>query len=339
MPPEDRSFLSRTGELGFLEWIAGLHPDLSDGVLLGIGDDAAALEFTMGATILAAADSIVEGIHFRTEYFSPGQIGRKAVAVNLSDIAAMGASGRFILLQLGLPPETSREFIESCIRGLVSFASSNGLALVGGDISATSGPMFLAVTILGEAEPGKILRRSGAEEGDLIMVSGFPGEAAAGLMVLERKDYPPKTELEHVVRRHLEPEPKTGLSRLAAGSGAVNAAIDISDGLSTDLCHLCRAGGIGAVVEAGAVPISDNLDAAAVFLGIDPLVPALNGGEGYELLMAVRPAGAGKLIAAAERSGEMLTVIGRFSGKDEGASIVFPDGARPLRPGGFDHFA
>jgi thiamine-monophosphate kinase len=335
---KSRGFLEEAGEFGLIRYIAELHPDRSKGVLLGIGDDAAEISFDPGMSILAAADVIVEGIHFHREHYSPEQVGRKAVAVNLSDMAAMGGRGRFILCQTGLPPGTDLEFFRRCTGGMVDYTREMDMALVGGDISATEGPLFLAVTILGEVPEGRIIRRSGASPGDLLLISGFPGESAAGMHLLKKRDRSDRPALKHLIRRHLEIEPRLEVARLAAGSGAVTAGIDLSDGLSSDLLHICRASGTAAEIEELSIPLSAELKEGADFLGLDPLDLALNGGEDFELLLAVSPGAAWKLLEEAEKNGQKLTAIGRVTESSPRLVMVTPGGKKILGAGGFDHF-
>jgi len=333
-----RGFLEEAGEFGLIRYIAELHPDKSRGVLLGIGDDAAEISFDPEMSILAAADVIVEGIHFYREHYSPEQVGRKAVAVNLSDMAAMGGRGRFILCQTGLPPGIELEFFRRCTGGMVDYAREMDMALVGGDISATEGPLFLAVTILGEVPAGRTIRRSGASPGDLLVLSGFPGESAAGLKLLKRGDLPDNPALRHLVRSHLEIEPRVELAGLAADSGVASAGIDLSDGLTSDLLHICQASGTSAELERDSIPLSAELVEGAGFLGLDPLDLALNGGEDFELLLAVSPGAAGELVGEARKIGQKLTVIGRVAEGPPRLTMVSPGGRKILGAGGFDHF-
>ena len=180
------SFIREAGEQGLIRWIADQHPDEAEGVILGIGDDAAGLSFTPGRIILASADSQVEGIHFRLAYCTPEQIGRKAAAVNLSDMAAMGGCGRYLLCQMGLPEKTDIDFFRRLTGGLLEYAREHRLYLVGGDLAASPGPLFLSVTILGEASPEGMITRGGARPGDLLVLSGFTGESGAGFRLLDR---------------------------------------------------------------------------------------------------------------------------------------------------------
>jgi thiamine-monophosphate kinase len=306
---------------------------------LGIGDDAAVLQTAPDKACVVSADAVVEDIHFRRAWHTPRQIGRKAAAVNISDMAAMGAVGRWLICQAGLPRGTGLGFLKECLAGLADHAARHGMALVGGDLTSTAGPFFLAVTILGEAPPGGTLTRAGARPGHLLAVSGTPGESAAGLLLLTRGVRGGFRGAATLVRRHLEPEPRVLLSRLAVASGAVRGAIDLSDGLSTDLDHLCRRSGCRAVVEVDRLPISPSLLAGSRRLGRDPLDLLLHGGEDYQLLLALEPDRAEGFLDAARRAGERVTVIGRFTAGSPGVWLRRDTRLRRLRPGGFDHFA
>jgi thiamine-monophosphate kinase len=320
-------------------WIASrTAADRPDGLLVGIGDDAAALSFPAGMAVLVSADSMVEGVHFSFGHASPAQVGRKAVAVNVSDMAACGGRGRFITCQIGIPRRIGEEVVRACLQGVIDAARDFGMALVGGNISSTEGPCFIDVTILGEAAPDRILTRRGARPGDLVVVSGRPGESAAGLRLLQAGNASDDPSSARVIARHLDPEPRQPLGLAAAEMGVARAAIDISDGLALDLHRLCRASGMGARLDRASLPVSTDLAAAARRLGIDPVDLLLHGGEDYELILAVPSDRAGELSALANAARVVLTVIGRFA---EGSGLTLADGQeeRNLSPTGWDHLA
>ncbi len=331
--------IRKIGEEGLIRWIARKRPDRAPGVLLGIGDDAAVLRFTPGRAVTASVDALVEGVHFRRDWHTPEQIGRKAAAVNLSDMAAMGAMGKYLLCQGGVPPDTDPDFLRRVLQGLIGFSRRRGLALVGGDLVGTDGPLFLAVTILGEVRPGRAITRGGARPGDLLVVSGAPGESGAGLRLLEAGIPPTDRAFGRLLRKHLQPEPRTALGLLAAASGTASAGIDLSDGLSVDLGHLCEASLLTAEVDPATLPRSPLMLRAARHLGIDPLTIILSGGEDYELLLAVRPDRIDRFLKRARREGHRLTVIGRFLHGKPAAFLGTGRQRRPLLSRGFDHLA
>jgi thiamine-monophosphate kinase len=312
------------------------------GVRVGIGDDAALATVRTGELALTT-DLLVEGSHFERRLIAPRDLGYKAIAVNLSDLAAMGASPRFALVSLGLPAAVDAAWVVELYGGMVECSSEYAVSIVGGDLSRAR-ETTISVTLVGEVPAGRAVLRSGASAGERIAVTGTLGASAAGLL-LSRS---PKDVLSEsltagwgrqLLHAHERPTPRIGEGETLALSGAT-AMMDLSDGLSRDLPRLCRASGVGAAIRADRVPVAPALAANAKRLGIDPLDVALSGGEDYELL-AVLPAGV--LDDAAERLrdrfGVALTEIGETTAP-EGITILGDDGEeRPLEPKGWDHFA
>jgi thiamine-monophosphate kinase len=312
------------------------------GVRVGIGDDAALATVRTGELALTT-DLLVEGSHFERRLIAPRDLGYKAIAVNLSDLAAMGASPRFALVSLGLPAAVDAAWVVELYGGMVECASEYAVSIVGGDLSRAR-ETTISVTLVGEAPAGRAVLRSGASAGERIAVTGTLGASAAGLL-LSRSSKDVLSESltagwgRQLLRAHERPTPRIGEGETLAQSGAT-AMMDLSDGLSRDLPRLCRASGIGAVIRADRVPLAPAVAVNAERLGIDPLDVALSGGEDYELL-AVLPAGV--IDDAAERLrdrfGVPLTEIGETTVR-EGITIVGDDGEeRPLEPKGWDHFA
>ena len=293
---------------------------------LGLLDDAALLQPPAGRELVLAADAMVAGIHFLPDD-PPGTIGAKLLRVNLSDLAAMGADPLAYLMTVSAPLPTADSWFAAFAAGLAEDQARFGVTLLGGDTTGTSGPLTLSLTILGHVAPGAAVRRSGALPGDEIWVTGTIGDGALGLAALRGALPDPDGVL---ARRYRLPEPRLGLAR----PDLVHACLDVSDGLVQDLGHLCRAAGIGAEVEAAAVPLSP----AARDAGPDWLETCLTGGDDYELLMAVPPQEAPALAAHAARLGIQVSRIGAFV-QDERVRVL--DGAgRPLRlaRAGWSHF-
>jgi thiamine-monophosphate kinase len=312
------------GEFELIAAFTRALPTRGQGVRLGPGDDAALLAPPRGQTLVATVDAVVEGVHFDAS-FTPGDIGWKALAVNLSDLAAMGARPLWGLVALAVPPGTPAARLAGVARGLGACARRHGLAVVGGNVTRAD-QLALTVTVLGAVPRGQALRRDRARAGDLVLVSGTLGDAALGL----RPGAAPALR-----RRQRRPAPRLGLGR--ALRRLASAAIDLSDGLAQDLGHLCRASGVAAVLRAADLPRSAAGRAACAGLA-DPWGPALTGGEDYELCVTVPPGRLGAALRAAAGAGVALTVVGRLV-PGRGVRVLGPDGRpRPIGPG-HDHLA
>jgi thiamine-monophosphate kinase len=297
-------------------------------LILGIGDDAAAVRGG-GRTCLLTADLLVENIHFITSLHPPLYLGRKALNVNLSDIAAMGGRPRFALLGLALPKRLGKAWVRDFFRGLKEAAGEYAVALVGGDISA-SREIAVSITVIGDA--GNVIRRSGARAGDLIFVSGCLGDAAAGLRLLRKRiRLGQDKRADPLLRAFLNPAPRIALGQALSRLGAANAMIDTSDGLSVDLLHLCEESRTGAEVDLDRLPLSS----AIRLFEKEPERLALHGGEDYQLLFTVSPRRLPSLARLRRRFD--LHSIGRMT-RGRGIQVVDKQGKkRPLRAEGYEH--
>lgn len=303
-----------------------------DDVRLGIGDDAALLQPAPGMQLVACTDTLNAGVHFPAATV-PQAIGWKALAVNLSDLAAMGAEPAWALLALSLP-QADAAFVEALADGLARLAAQHGVALVGGD--TTRGPLGLTVTALGQVAAGAALLRSGARVGDVVLVTGTLGDAAAGLEIAQRASQGGVDAHAAWFRQRLDyPAP-----RVAAGlalRGLATACIDLSDGLLADLGHLCAASGVGAEVELDALPLSPALRASVPTAQAQAW--ALGGGDDYELCFCVAPAQVDPALARAQAAGVAARVIGRIVATP-GVRVRDAQGRdyAPVRRG-YEHFA
>lgn len=314
------------GEFDLIERYFSRRPARAD-VLLGVGDDAALLAVPPGQALVAATDTLVEGRHFLAGA-PPESIGHQALAVNLSDLAAMGAEPAWALLSLSLP-EASEPWLERFAAGLYALASRFGVDLVGGD--TVRGPLVVTIEALGFVEPSQALRRDGARPGDRLYVSGWPGEAAAGLAALQRGAAFDVDDC--LVRRYLFAEPRIALGR--ALRGRATAAMDVSDGLLGDLAKLCKASGVGARLDLERVPLSSEL--ARRHAPQDCERYALVGGDDYELLFTLPAADAPRLEAELAREFE-LHHIGEIEA-GTGVRCLRDGRAASVTGGGYDHFA
>ena len=300
------------------------------GVRIGIGDDAALVR-TPGSLLLTT-DVLVEDEDFRLDDHPPRLLGRKALNVNLSDIAAMGGRPSYALVGLAMPGGTDERWFRRFMAGFREAAREADVALVGGDLSG-SDKVMISVTVAGMAK--NPVTRGGAKPGDAIYVSGTLGDAAGGLRLLEKGGIGGVVrEVRPLVQAFLDPSPRLRLGALLARRKLASAMIDLSDGLSVDLTHICRESRVGAEVEASRIPVS----AALRRFARDPLALAVDGGEDFELLFTVRPAN----VAAVERLAVRyrLTRIGRVKPGRAVRMVVGPGRkARPLRPRGYEHFS
>ncbi|UFS71583.1 thiamine-phosphate kinase [Geomonas sp. RF6] len=317
------------GEFGLIDRIAA-RAHTGPGVLLGIGDDCAGLAPTPGTVTLITSDMLLEGVHFDLSFTDPRTLGRKSLAVNLSDVASMGGVPRQFLLGIALPKEASLEFMDPFVFGMLEMAERYGAVLVGGDTCSSKGGVAISITALGEQIPGRILKRSGAAAGDLVFVTGTVGDAAAGLAQLRRGERSGR-----LVQRQLDPTPRVEAGVALAEGGVVSAMIDVSDGVLADLGHICDLSAVGARLELSRLPLSGEYRA---FCGDDPYSLALSGGEDYELLFTAPSAHEREVLAIVEGVGLSCTVIGEIV-EGKGIELVGPGGEPYAVSGkGFDHF-
>jgi len=314
------------GEFSLIDAIARRVATRED-VVLGIGDDAALLAVPAGRQLVVAMDTLNAGVHFPDDT-APADIGWKALAVNLSDLAAMGAQPAWCTLSLSLPGPGAG-WVDGFLDGFLSLAALHGVALVGGD--TTRGPLSVCVTVHGLVEPGRALRRDGARVGDDVWVTGTPGDAAGAL-----EQWRAGSECDAALRVRLDrptPRVEAGL----ALAGVAHAAIDISDGLLADLGHVCTASGVGAEIELDALPASPML-AAAFDLGQRHVLQC-TGGDDYELCFTVAQERRGDIAAVAEACGTAMTRIGHIVAGDDVVALD-RDGRRWVPPRrGFEHFS
>lgn len=334
----------RLADLGEFGLIARLTRDLATrpDVALGIGDDAAALDFGGGNLLLATCDAQVAGRHFLIDVATPEEIGHKALAVNLSDIAAMGGEPLWALISLIAPPDLDGAILDGIYAGLGALARRYNVAIVGGNVSSTTGPLTLDITALGRVERQRMLTRSGARPGDALLVTGALGGGLAGLRA---HTAPPGTPLPsealaQVRARMATPQPRVHEGQALAATGLVTAMMDLSDGLAGDLGHLCARSGVGALLDEAALPMTDATRAIAQALGADSLAFALYGGDDYELLFTSPPGAVAHVIEAVRAADMSATVIGEMTAPDLGMRVRGLDGdTRPLAARGWDHLA
>ena len=332
----------KVADLGEHALLARLLPRLprqTAPVLVGPGDDAAVLAPGRNERLVVTTDAVVEGVHFIRAFSSPADIGHRALAVNLSDLAAMAATPRWALLSLILPGSWPVTDVEDLVDGMAALAGRHGIAVVGGNITRTDGPLAVDVTAGGEVGPRRWLTRSGARAGDEIYVSGSIGGAAAGLEMLRGSVPGSGLPVTGCVLRHLRPEPRVRLGVAVGRARAATAGIDLSDGLADALRQVASASGVGVRIDGDALPIDSGAREWWTSRGVDPVRAAVGGGDDYELLFAVRPRNGGALRSVARHVADPpLTKIGVFT-KDPRQLVIVRAGKDDALPEGFEHFA
>jgi thiamine-monophosphate kinase len=342
--------LSDLGEFGLIRAIQKLPSKRSPDTIIGIGDDAAVLKPGPATLLLATTDMLIEGVHFDLSWTDLYSLGWKSAAINLSDIAAMGGVPRFCLTSLALPTRIPVEAVLDFYRGFNTLLRVHKAIIVGGDTCSSKGGFVISVTALGEAKKRTIISRSGAKRGDRIFVTGTLGDSGAGLELLKSGVRSqgsgvrggkgksairnPQSAMRTLIERHLRPVPRVEWGRRIALSGCASSMIDVSDGLSSDLFHLCEESGAGAVLRSDAIPLSESLSKSAGHLHKPPLHYALSGGEDYELLFTVP--------LARMKTLEMLripvTEIGTITDGKAIYSVSNAGKKAALQPTGYDHF-
>ena len=317
-------------------------PPAPSSVIVGIGDDAAVVRPERGALTVLTTDALVEGVHFDRAFTPPGDIGHKALAVSLSDLASMGATPQQALLSLALPPTLQVTELDALIKGVTTLATEHRTAVVGGNVTRSSGPLFVEVTACGSVKPRRVLTRAGARPGDALYVSGSVGGAGAGLALLQGRAVSEATGeaaagLDAVRRRFLRPDPRIRLGTLLGRNRVSRACVDLSDGLADALHQLSTSSGVGLIIDAAAIPVQSEARQWWDAQGVDPLDASLTSGEDYELLFTVSPKATRALVAVRRLIKDLpLTRIGKVT-KSRDVILRRDEQDLPL-PSGFEHF-
>jgi thiamine-monophosphate kinase len=320
-------------------------PPPPDWLTVGIGDDAAVVEPARNRLEVLSVDALVEGVHFDRAFTPPSAVGHRALAINLSDLGAMGATPRLALLSMALPQALPVADFEEMVDSLVALAVRHRMTIVGGNLTRTEGPLVLDVTVAGTAKRRQVLTRAGAKPGDELYVTGAIGAATAGLQMLKMRKRLSTTQdsgdtekefAASCIQRYLYPEPRVRMGSLIGRNRAASACMDLSDGLAEAVHQIAEASGVGAIVDSDQLPVDPDARRWFQQCGGDATHEALVGGDDYELLLAVRPRARGRLTAAQRHGDVALTRIGTCT---EETSILLKRGGvnRPL-PHGFQHF-
>jgi thiamine-monophosphate kinase len=304
------------------------------GVVAGVGDDAAVLRPRRGEDVLVTTDILVEGRHFKREWFTGSALGWRLAAVNLSDIAAMGGRPLYGVLSLALPASLDIAYVHAIERGVRDHLAAVGATIVGGNISGIESTLVCDLTLIGSCRRGTAWRRTCRPGSDAVVVAGFLGDSRAGLEMLEAGEKASGA----LVRAYKRPVPRIDVAALLTGERSIHGAIDVSDGLSTDVIHMCETSGAGCEIRADRLPVSRALERYCRKAGVDTVSMALRGGEDYALLLAVDSGKAEAVAARIERTLSIPSrVIGCFTAK-KGAYVLVRGGRRrPFASEGWDH--
>jgi thiamine-monophosphate kinase len=326
------------GEEGLIRIFSVKGAALGGKVLVPNGDDAAAWFVEPRYASVVTTDTQVEGVHFDFGFASPIAIGRKLVAVNLSDIAAMGARPRYLLLSVCIAPDVQVATIEKIAQGIKEMCKLYGVAVIGGNTTSTSGPMILGATLIGRAEPDELVRRRGAQVGDAIFVTGQLGDAKAGLHMVQSGHLPDRDSPYSPLYRALtDPVPRVEVGRRLAQHSLPNAMCDVSDGLGRDLRRLLVPEGLGGRLEAGSFPISSPMRNYCEHRGVSPEAEAMLGGEDYELLFTADPSDTQHVVDICSRAATPVARIGTVTVSRD-IEVLLPDGSVEDVPTGFQHY-
>jgi thiamine-monophosphate kinase len=334
--------LNTPGERELIAQIRARVPAAPAWLSIGIGDDAAVAQPERGSLEILTTDALVEDVHFDRRFSAPADIGWKALAVNLSDVAAMGGTPRLALLSLALPAPMPVEEVHALIDGFLALAADARVALAGGNVTRSPGPLMVDVTVSGFARPRRVLARSGGRPGDDLYVTGAVGAAAAGLRWLQaraagRPAGADHSGIEACAARHRRPEPRVRAGALLGRNRAASACMDLSDGLADAVRQVAEASRCGAAIDASLVPVPDAAREQFRRGGEDPVVAAVAGGDDYELLFAVPRRARGRLATVIRQArGLPVTRIGALTKAPE--IVLLRDGRAEPMPAGFVHF-
>lgn len=336
-----RRNVGEVGEFPLIDRIRKILPvSRNRDLLVDIGDDTAVVRLDARRALLLTCDIQVEGRHFRLDRSTPYRVGRRAMAVNLSDIASMGGTPTYALVSLGLPADFPVVGYDRLFEGMRDELLPHRAYIIGGNLARTEKRLIVDVTLVGEADLSRVLTRGGARVGDRVFVSGHLGASGGGFQALKAFGKKVPGKFREMVNRHVLPVPRVELGRRIARSGVASAMIDVSDGVAGDLYHVCTRSGVGAVIHEDLLPLPEHIGEIAETSGIPILDLALHSGEDYELLFTVPPGVSSRRIRSLPGgSGIPVTEIGRIVARREGYCLVDSLGKkRPLTPAGWDHF-
>ena len=308
---------------------------------LGIGDDTAAFSPRPGFELLLSCDCLVEGRHFLSGFINPFNLGRRAMSVNLSDIGAMGGFPLYALISLGLKADMLVADVEAIYNGFLEELNPFKASIIGGNITKVEKSIFIDITLIGQVETGKIVLRSTAKPGDSILVTGFPGQAAAGLRLLQQSRVEAKSLKNPLIKAYTLPHHRAWEGSKIGNSGLATAMIDISDGLLGDLGHICQTSGVGAELDQNKLPLSEDLKRFADEFELNPYELVLKESDDYELIITCKPENEAELCSIIASTGKVsVSKIGKIINKPGEIILKLVDGSQQrLSPSGWNHFA
>lgn len=328
--------IAQLGEFALIDLIKQDTINKPDSVIIGIGDDAAVLSSTPGQLQLVTTDMLVEKVHFDLRTTSAWQLGYKAIGVNLSDIAAMGGMPRHVVVSIALPKELPVDFVVSLYDGMKEICREFHVNIVGGDTVSSPSGLVINVTVIGEVEPKKLQRRSGARVGELVVVTGTLGDSGCGLDLLIKGNWQECGFASTLVARHLMPRPQVGAGAQLASLGSTSMN-DISDGLASEVNEIALASHVGMRIYEAQIPLSPELQATGTTFGKTPVQYALYGGEDYQLLFTIPPEEFNRVTQV--DIGVPLTVIGEVTNQSQGILFIDQEGnSSVLEAKGYNHF-
>jgi thiamine-monophosphate kinase len=330
------------GEFGLIDRLSRNFKNHLSDTVLPIGDDCAAYSASSSKNQVVSTDALVENIHFKLSIISAEQLGKKAIAVNISDIAAMGGTPTRILITLGISKKVSSSFLDQLYKGIRKTCELYNIELFGGDTVSSPNCFFINVTIIGETKKGKLFTRKGARKGDLIFTTGTLGDSSLGFKIQYEKKWKCSAKSKkYLLEQHLTPIPRLKESQLLARSTRkINSMIDVSDGLVQDLHHICKQSGTGAVIFEEKLPQSPEFSKVCSDNNLNPTPFILNGGEDYELLFTLPADGVKNLYRQFEKAKALVTHIGEITQPSEKVSLLKKNGKREIlrQSSGFNHF-
>jgi len=333
--------VSEIGEFALIDRIRKIVPDIKKkNVILGIGDDSAVIKLDNSRGLLITCDIQVEDQHFRWQYITPYQLGKRAMAVNISDIAAMGGKPTVALVSLALPGTFETTDFDEMFKGMQDQLNEFNGVIIGGNLARSSEKIIVDITLLGEIKLTRLIRRDGARVGDRIFVTGFLGISTAGFYLLTKYGNAYPADYAYYVQAHLVPKPRLAVAQQISSLGVATSMIDISDGLASDLSHICKQSHVGAEIFKQYLPLAEHRSELEKLLGKDTIKLALHGGEDYELLFTTDKDVDSKIIEQiAKKTDVKITEVGRIVSEDKGIYLIDKNKNKEIiNSFGWDHF-